>query len=254
MAKMTKAQAQYLGGKSAGKKLREKALKQYYENPAVCEYCGKVIEVKEGQKPCEVKIKKFCDRSCRTSSINRGQDRHKRSRKRKPYDGSKITKNSIEMCERCGVPVQQTPYPEKRGKLFWRKRFCGRCRKQVRTEIGYRYNGDHLLDLENMTKKQVREATSTYQAYRTAVQKHAKRVYEQSGRSLECSICKFLDGIQVCHRRSVADFPDYALIKEINAIENLVALCPNHHWLLDHNKLSLIDPSPGSSIGGASDR
>jgi len=37
----------------------------------------------------------------------------------------------------------------------------------------------------------------------------------------------------------VSDFPDAALIAEINDIANLVALCPNHHWEFDHGVLTL---------------
>jgi len=36
----------------------------------------------------------------------------------------------------------------------------------------------------------------------------------------------------------VADFPDDALILEINDIKNLVALCPTHHWEFGHGEMS----------------
>jgi hypothetical protein len=39
----------------------------------------------------------------------------------------------------------------------------------------------------------------------------------------------------------VADFPDEALISEINNLKNLVALCPTHHWELGNNALDLVD-------------
>jgi hypothetical protein len=32
----------------------------------------------------------------------------------------------------------------------------------------------------------------------------------------------------------VKDFPPEAKLTEINAIDNLVALCPTHHWEFDH--------------------
>lgn len=34
-------------------------------------------------------------------------------------------------------------------------------------------------------------------------------------------------------------FDDEALVKEINDIENLVPLCPNHHWEFDNKILKL---------------
>jgi len=130
MVKMTKEQARYLGGKAAGKKLKEKSLKEYYENPAICQHCGKAIEVREGQRPCEVKIKKFCDRSCRTSFNNSGQDRHEKKRRKNPYKGPRDTKNPTEPCERCGVPVKQTVFTKqckRSSQVFGRKRFCDNC-------------------------------------------------------------------------------------------------------------------------------
>jgi hypothetical protein len=41
----------------------------------------------------------------------------------------------------------------------------------------------------------------------------------------------------VCHRRDVADFPDTATVREINALSNLVGLCPTHHWEFDNGCL-----------------
>ena len=38
---------------------------------------------------------------------------------------------------------------------------------------------------------------------------------------------------------AVSDFDDSALISEINSKDNLIALCPNHHWEYDHGLLKL---------------
>lgn len=43
---------------------REFALKNYYESPNYCKYCGKVIEVKPGQTPSKARGKTFCDLKC----------------------------------------------------------------------------------------------------------------------------------------------------------------------------------------------
>jgi len=50
--------------------------------------------------------------------------------------------------------------------------------------------------------------------------------------------CGYTKHIEVCHRRDVADFPDTALILEINDIKNLTGLCPTHHWEFDHQMLN----------------
>lgn len=35
--------------------------------------------------------------------------------------------------------------------------------------------------------------------------------------------------IEIAHIKSVAEFDDSVTIAEINSIDNLIALCPNHH-------------------------
>lgn len=39
--------------------------------------------------------------------------------------------------------------------------------------------------------------------------------------------------------KACKNFNNTALIKEINDISNLVALCPTHHWELDNNIFTL---------------
>ena len=58
-------------------------------------------------------------------------------------------------------------------------------------------------------------------------------------RPQECVNCKFDLFVEICHIRPIADFPDSAFLTEINHPDNLILLCPNCHWMLDHNMLDL---------------
>lgn len=49
--------------------------------------------------------------------------------------------------------------------------------------------------------------------------------------------CGYSKHVETAHRRGVADFPNTALVSEINDLANLVGLCPTHHWEFDHKKL-----------------
>jgi hypothetical protein len=71
------------------------------------------------------------------------------------------------------------------------------------------------------------------------IRQMARRVYRASGLPLACIICGYSAHVEICHKRSIAEFPDHALVSEVNARENLVCLCPNHHWEFDHGLLSL---------------
>lgn len=53
-----------------------------------------------------------------------------------------------------------------------------------------------------------------------------------------CVVCGYDKHIDVCHIRAVKDFPVTATIAEVNAISNLVPLCPNHHWEFDNGYLA----------------
>ena len=45
----------------------------------------------------------------------------------------------------------------------------------------------------------------------------------------------FGSGITTVTNKAEAD----QLISEINNIDNLIALCPNHHWEFDHSQLNI---------------
>lgn len=47
--------------------------------------------------------------------------------------------------------------------------------------------------------------------------------------------------IEIAHIKAVSDFSDDSLISEINDKNNLVALCPNHHWEFDNGFLKKED-------------
>ena len=51
-----------------------------------------------------------------------------------------------------------------------------------------------------------------------------------------CAHCGYNKHVQLAHKRPVSDFPDTALLEEINSPDNVIALCPNCHWEFDHPK------------------
>lgn len=71
----------------------------------------------------------------------------------------------------------------------------------------------------------------------SSIREWARKVYLRAGLPRKCCVCGYDKHIHISHIRSVASFPDDALIEEINALDNLVALCPNHHWEYDNNIL-----------------
>jgi predicted restriction endonuclease len=77
---------------------------------------------------------------------------------------------------------------------------------------------------------------SNWQSARTSIRKHAVYVFNNSSKPKVCIRCGYDKHIEVCHIKSVSEFNDETSILEINNINNLMALCPNHHWEFDNLK------------------
>jgi predicted restriction endonuclease len=112
-----------------------------------------------------------------------------------------------------------------------RRKYCEQCYQLYRFPEGIRF--------EEATKGDLFRRRCNWQSARSSIRNHASRVFAQSGLPLVCHICGYFHHVQIAHRRPVSDFPDSAIMKEINDIANLIALCPNHHWELDHGILNL---------------
>jgi predicted restriction endonuclease len=93
--------------------------------------------------------------------------------------------------------------------------------------------------LEGVTKKEFFEKKRVYYKFRAIIRKHAQYVYEKHKGEKTCKICGYDKCIQVCHIKSVSSFNDEDLITDINSNNNLIGLCPNHHWEFDHEQITL---------------
>lgn len=96
-----------------------------------------------------------------------------------------------------------------------------------------------LSPVDSETKDGLLGKRKNYQSYRTAIRKRAEKVFSNSGKPLKCAICGYDLYVEIAHIKAVSDFPGDTLISEINSEDNLIALCPNHHWEYDHGILKL---------------
>jgi hypothetical protein len=190
---------------SRNKQRRQEALDRYYANPKCCAYCNQIIPVPDGVKTWHVRIKQFCTRKCANTFNNRqriGQPREKRRRSRtKPIQ--------VSNCQLCGAEVTS------RSKV---RKYCNNCRNS----------------LPQTTKGELLARTSNWQSANSIIRKQARHLFLRSGRELACQVCGYAIHVNIAHIRAVSAFPDAATIAEINNLDNLAALCPNHHWEVDH--------------------
>ena len=92
--------------------------------------------------------------------------------------------------------------------------------------------------IKNKTKKEILEKSSSYQSYRSAIRKDAEKTFSEKDGNNKCCICGYDKHIEIAHVRPVSDFSEDSLVCEINHINNIIPLCPNHHWEFDNGVLS----------------
>lgn len=104
-------------------------------------------------------------------------------------------------------------------------------------QFGKSVNRKCKYPIGDMTKGRLISSRKNWQSARSSIRIHAEKIIARSGIKIECAICGYDKYVEVCHIKAVSDFSDSILISEINAVGNLVLLCPNHHWEFDHNLL-----------------
>lgn len=212
----------------------EQAIQKYYADPAVCKYCHQIIKLDGKQKPSEVKKKQFCNHSCAARFNNKGVNRWAKW----PSTKAPQTIHSEANCIECGKEIKLTPR-KGRGNYYLR-RYCDDCLTGHRRKTSSQRGVLKSL-IEGLTKQEVRDKAKTFQYYQIYINKHARKVYNQSGRTKECKVCGYSLHTEICHIKDVKDFSGDTLISVINHIDNLVALCRNHHWEFDHGHLKIVE-------------
>jgi hypothetical protein len=184
------------GGFAAGKIRQQQSLERYHADPVYCLGCGAKVEIGQNQRPCEVRRKKFCNHQC-AAVYNNG------------------LRKKVHICCACMRPIHR------RSKR--RRKFCSECLAKIRFEkVGI------------VTKGQLFDRRVNYQSARSTIRRHAELVFFRSGIPKKCVECGYDVYVEVAHRVAVSRFSRDATLNEINAIDNLIALCPNHHWEFDH--------------------
>ena len=152
-------------------------------------------------KGCETLThnKKFCSRSCA------GRDNMSRWN---AIRSEKSKKDRI--CPKC------------RGYKYYKATQCLGCKRIEETERQM-----------NTTLKAFTHNNGNTRVKWAHVRKLARNWMIQAGRLAKCEECEFTARVEVCHIRPIADFSPDALVGEVNAQDNMMALCPNHHTLYE---------------------
>lgn len=179
-----------------------------------CLYCNNELKTRDQ--------KKFCSRSCAASYNN-----HQKPKRI----------GVTQTCDKCKKDLGK--------KWLKTRKLCDEClvvhhlrNSSFKSLVGERTLREYL---ENYTPK---TAANRY----CGIRHNAAKIINRSGRAKECAVCGYSNHVEICHIKGIADHSMDSKISEINSLDNLVYLCPNHHWELDNTKKMVrsegIEPSP----------
>lgn len=97
-----------------------------------------------------------------------------------------------------------------------------------------------LIDWESYSLGEIKgDGNSNYKSRLPYVRNLARKKYLASTKKQSCIICDYDYHFDVCHVKDVNKYTNDALISEINHIDNLIALCKNHHYEFDRGHTSV---------------
>ncbi len=117
---------------------------------------------------------------------------------------------------------------------------CASCGTSVPTRYTYCNPcwQDRLIDWDSLTIGEARKSGANHGRARYA-RRVLRKDYIASGRPMECLECGYSLHVDICHIKDCKDFPDKTPMSIVNSLDNVVALCKNHHWEFDNGHLSL---------------
>jgi hypothetical protein len=272
---MTLTSTGKIKGQGGGQKMaiisRDNAIKKYYENPPYCLQCNKRIEIPEGKKPGQIRMKKFCNCSCAAIYNNKKhyESPSKYQNKIKDLRGynycvcGKLKKKTSTCCKKCNLESRkikkliQYDYCDcgklkrkvsrscrecyikiynVKGLNQYRTRFC-KCGKIKSRTSSSKLCRECYIKERDISIEKLKTSSPHWIKYRTRIAKNARQVYKRAKRLYVCEVCGYDKRIDICHKKDVKDFPNGTMLSEVNHIDNLIALCPNHHWEYDNNLL-----------------
>lgn len=199
---------------------------KYYLTPKLCLNCGEII-------PYESKANKFCGHSCSASFNNKGTVRKNISPLNKTYLVS--DEQFIEFVN------TSNSWKELTNKLGYSSKIGSKARNTILDKAKI-LNIEIIFEKElikNNNKENLFKLSKNWQVARTSIRKDACKVFEKSNKEYKCAICGYNKHVEIAHIKAVSEFSDSSTLEEINHIDNLVGLCPTHHWEYDAGLIDL---------------
>lgn len=114
--------------------------------------------------------------------------------------------------------------------ISFKSSFCSDCKK-----LGRHLKGGSMLSERTIAEVTYGKGSNRYGVIRC----HARKITKL--RPQKCSVCQYDKHVETCHIKDIAEFPTNTKVGTVNHPDNLVLLCPTHHWELDHKLLIISD-------------
>ena len=211
---------------------------KYNENPNLCLCCKKPILAPYGKKLRETKRKKFCNKSCAAKYNNVGKAHNANGlhgitsiidsfTDKQIYEIYQSSCNLTDFSLKLGY---KTKIHKNNNSVLERLEKLGLSIDGIANKSNY---------INELTKGELFSLRSSWNNARSSIQKMARNIYINSNKPKKCIVCGYIKHYEVAHIKAVSDFDDVTLISEINDEDNLIALCPNHHWEYDNTDFDI---------------
>jgi len=146
------------------------------------------------------------------------------------------TKNPKFCSRSCAAKYSNKHYPKKTKQKY----YCKICN----IETGYRQQycekcNPNIIDWSSITLKDCQEKRQ-YQG-NSRIRTLARKLFCNSLRKQGCPFCGYDKHFEVHHIKSITEFNEDTSIAIINSLNNLIGLCPNHHWEVHNGFISVND-------------
>jgi hypothetical protein len=148
----------------------------------------------------------------------------------------KKSKSGNSFCSRsCTATFNNKNYPKRQ-----LTKTCNICKNFIRSDLKYcRVCYQEKNYIINKTLEETTQRRKNDNNRYNQIRQISRKNYMRSDRPKCCAVCGYDKHIEICHIKDIASFSKTTLVSEINDLSNLIALCRNHHWELDHGYLTI---------------
>lgn len=205
--------------------------------PLECYYCQSTFylykrEVMRGLKG--TRSNKFCSHAC--SSASRSQNGTTvvscaNCSKQIKKKNSEIRKTQNHFCSKsCSATFNNKAFPKRKLAPHNKCENCGRKSRGTKS----------VLCQQCLKIKTIGDFTCTSARHKHQhVRNHAHRIAKIHSLPKVCKICNYSHHVELCHIQPIHSFPSETTLSVVNSLSNLVFLCRNHHWELEHGLIKI---------------